>query len=173
MLLTLSHSSLSSQSVSAPYVRICKNGYFSSDLMIPWFGLVSICIQLACLDRILDSCQSWRSWLCTEIIFIRMCPPWPWWSKSPDVITYLDWSDRPDVCVTIGTLKVTSVFLLDWTLVGSALWLHVLDFVELSTEVVARDTLVKLHVKALGDTCQGSNWKDLNKNSLKNVYRLS
>ena len=139
--------------------------------MIPWFGLVSICIQLACLDRILDSCQSWRSWLCTEIIFIRMCPPWSWGPRSPDVITYLDWSDRPDVCVTIGTLKVTSVFLLDWTFVGSALWLHVLDFIELSAEVVARDIFVKLHVKTLDGTCQGSNWKDLNVFSQKTVRK--
>jgi hypothetical protein len=69
----------------------------------------------------------------------------------------LDWTDRPDVGVTIRTLKVTSVFLLDWTLVGSALWLHVFDFVELATEVIARDILVKLHVKTLDGTCQGSN----------------
>ena len=79
-----------------------------------------------------------------------------------DPVMYLDWSDRPDVCVTIGAWKVTSVFLLDWTFIGNALWLHVLDFIKLATEVVARDIFVKLHIKTLDGTCQGSNRKDLN-----------
>ena len=76
---------------------------------------------------------------------------------SPGDGTYLDWSYGPDVCVTISTLKVTSVFLLDWTFIGSAFWLHVLNFIELSAEVVARDIFVKLHVETLDGTCQGSN----------------
>jgi len=69
----------------------------------------------------------------------------------------LDWTDRPDIGVTIGALKVTSPFLLDWAFVGRALGLHVLDFIELSAEVVTRDILVKLHVETLDGTCQGSN----------------
>ena len=62
----------------------------------------------------------------------------------------LDRADRPHILVLVGALQITAPFLGEWALVGGALWLHALDFVEFTAEVIALNGLVKEHGISLG-----------------------